>query len=230
MKKTLLMFLLIMMFLIIACAPKAAITPEPLPATDPALMIVLPSQESGDLKSYQNDSFGIEFQYPSTWLGPEEYISEQNLRIEIGSDKVYPYGTGIEEQIYELKNSYYVRLEYFKNYQDQYWRDAFQSIVNMQDGESLSAGRSVTIKVKQLNIGKFQGVEYISASSETAQMGHFYSRIMILFDEQSNFLIITAAPNNVEVSSGTDWRVAFQQVEQANILNLYNIVDSLKFK
>ncbi|MCJ7567530.1 MAG: hypothetical protein MUO58_08325, partial [Anaerolineales bacterium] len=109
--------------------------------------------QSAYWKSYTNNTFGFGFQYPSSWFGPDEYISDQNLRVEVGSDKVYPYGTDRMEQIYGIKNSYYVLIQYSKNDQNPYWKDTYQSLLKLQDGESLSSARSLVIRVRQLEVG-----------------------------------------------------------------------------
>ncbi|MBK7455848.1 MAG: hypothetical protein IPJ46_19660 [Anaerolineales bacterium] len=57
---------------------------------------------------------------------PREYISDQTLRIEVGTDKVYPYGTDLaERKSYDLKNSYNVVIQYSKNDQNQVWKDTY---------------------------------------------------------------------------------------------------------
>ena len=183
--------------------------------------------QSAGLKSYANSTFGLGFQYPSGWFGPDEYVSDQSLRVEVGSDKVYPYGTDKTEQIYETKNSYYVLIQFSKNEQNQVWNDTYQSLINLQDGESLSDARSLIIRVRQLKVGRFDGVEYISTLSETAQTEPVYIRQIILFDEQSNVLTIMGTPNNVEISNGVAWRNAYQMVDEENLALFRQIVESI---
>jgi hypothetical protein len=180
-----------------------------------------------DWKSYANSTFGLGFRYPSSWFGPDEYVSDQNLRVEIGSDVVYPYGTDRMEQIYEVKNSYYVLIQYSKNDQNQYWKDTYQSLLNLQDGESLSDARSLVIRVRQLKLGRFEGIEYISTLSETAQTEPVYIRQVILFDEQSNVLTIMGTPNNVEIGNGAEWRDAYKMIDEANLNLFHQIVESI---
>ena len=183
--------------------------------------------QSAGLKSYTNSAFGLGFQYPSSWFGPDEYISDQSLRVEIGSDVVYPYGTDRLEQIYESKNSYYVLIQYSKNDQNQYWKDTYQSLLNLEDGESLSDARSLVIRVRQLNIGRFDGMEYISTLSATAQTEPVYVRQVILFDEQSNVLTVMGTPNNVEIGDSMEWHDAYKMVDEANQMLFYQIVESI---
>ena len=183
--------------------------------------------QSTDWKSYANSAFELGFQYPSSWFGPDEYVSDQSLRVEVGSDVVYPYGTDRLEQIYESKNSYYVLIQYSKNDQNQVWKDTYQSLLNLEDGESLSDARSLVIRVRQLNIGRFDGVEYISTLSETAQTEPVYVRQVILFDEQSNLLSVMGTPNNVEISDGMEWRDAYKMVDEANLMLFRQIVESI---
>ena len=108
-------------------------------------------------KSYANSTLGLGFRYPSSWFGPDEYVSDQNLRVEVGSDKVYPYGEQ-PEQPSDVKNSYNVVIQYTKNNQNPYWKDTYQSLQNLKDGESLSGTRSLIIRDRQLDLGRFKGL------------------------------------------------------------------------
>lgn len=208
-----------------ACAPKVTAAPMPLPITVPPAIIIPPTETPTGLKHYQNDAFGLGFQYPPNWFGPEEYISDQDLRVEIGSDKVYPYGTDRMEQIRKIRNSYYILIQYSKNSQNQYWKDIYQSLFNLQDGESLADASSLTIRVRQFNLGRFKGIEYISTLSETAQTEPVYARQVILIDEQSNLLTITGFPNNVEVGNGAEWRDVYQMIDEANLVLFHEVME-----
>jgi len=182
---------------------------------------------SADWKSYSNSSVGLGFQYPSSWFGPDEYVSDQSLRVEIGSDVVYPYGTDRMEQIYEARNSYYVLLQFSKNDQNQYWQDTYQALLNLQDGESLSDARNLLTRVRQLKVGRFEGFEYISTLSETAQTEPAYSRHVILIDGQSNVLTLMGTPNNVEVGDGATRRDAYRIIDEENLALFRQIVESI---
>lgn len=232
MRKTLPVALLLFTFVMTACAPQAGLTPTPLLAIESLTVEVAPTEvaQPADWKSYKNDAFGLSFQYPSNWFGPDEYISDQDLRIEVGSDVVYPYGTGLESRVYELKNSYYVTIQYSQNSQNEYWKETYQSLINLKDGESLSDARSLITKVRQLNLGSFEGIEYISTLSETAQTEHVYSRQVILFDNHSNLITLMGSPNNVEIIETTDWRKAYQMVDEANQDLFHRIVESITVK
>jgi hypothetical protein len=235
MKKTLTLLLLVILFTMNACAPQGSGTFEPIVAGEPTIAVptqvpvaVSPTVEDrpANLKTYTNSDFGLVFQYPSNWFGPDEYISGQDLRVAVGSDVVYPYGE-MPEQPSEVKNSYSVILQYSKNSQNQYWKDTYRSLLNLKDGESYSDGRSMIIRVQQLNIGRFKGIEYISTLSETAQTDPVYIRQVILIDDQSNLLTIMGTPNNVEVSSGTEWRDVYRKIDEANQTFFHDIVDSI---
>jgi hypothetical protein len=235
MTKTLTLSLFVILFTMNACAPQGSGTFEPIVAGEPTISAATqvpvaapPTVESqpASLKTYKNSDFGLGFQYPSNWFGPDEYISGQDLRVSVGSDVVYPYGE-VPEQPSEVKNSYSVIFQYSKNSQNQYWKDTYQSLLNLKDGESFSDGRSMVIKVRQLNIGGFNGIEYISTLSETAQTDPVYIRQVILFDDQSNLLTIMGTPNNVEVGSGEEWRDVYQKIDEANQTIFHNIVDSI---
>ena len=173
-----------------------------------------------------NSAFGFGFQYPSSWFGPEEYVSDDTLRVEVGSDKVYPYGEP-PEQPSEVKNSYNVVIQYTKNNQNQYWTDTYQSLVNLKDGEFFSDGRSLVIRVGPLQLGRFEGIEYISTLSDTAQTEPVYTRNVILMDDQSNLLTVMGQPINVEVSDGAKWRDVYRMIDEANLVIFHDIVESI---
>jgi len=201
--------------------------PTPTYTPSPASATPTEAEVPADRKSYSNSEFGFGFQYPASWYGPDEYITEQTLRVEVGSDVVYPYGTGIEERIYTVKNAYYVTIQYSKNDQNQYWKDTYQALAALQDGEMITDARSLTIKVRQLQLGHFEGIEYISTLSETAQTEPVYTRQVILFDEQSNLLTIMGTPNNVDLNGGAGWRGAFLAVDAANQVIFDQIIESV---
>jgi hypothetical protein len=250
MKKTFTLFVLITALTISACVPQVVDTPalltvEPTqvaviesPATEspttessatqpPLAESPVPMDPAG-MKSYTNSQFGLSFQFPADWFGPEEYISEGNLRVEVGSDQVYPYGTDPSARIYNLKNSYSVLLQYSKDNQDQYWRDLYQSLIALQDGESISDTRGMLIRVRQFNVGGFEGIEYISTLSETAQTDPAYTRSVILLDPQSSELVtILGQPINVEVSADENWRDVYRSIDEANQEAFHRIVDSI---
>jgi predicted secreted protein len=246
MKKTLTLFALIIAFAISACVPQVVETPA-LPTMEPTQVAVLESPaiteapvtestatdvpastDPAGMKTYSNSEFGLSFQFPVDWFGPEEYISEQSLRVEVGSDQVYPYGTDPSLRIYELKNSYSVLLQYSKDNQDQYWRDLYQSLIALQDGESISDARGMLIRVRQFNLGRFEGIEYISTLSETAQTDPAYTRSVILLDPQSGALLtVLGQPINVEVNADQNWRDVYSSIDQANQAIFQQIVNSI---
>ena len=224
MKKTLITTLLMMILTVSACAPQLTATPLPVMTEAPQI----PVTEVPAEKSYTNSGFGFGFQFPSNWFGPEEYISDPILRVEVGSDKVYPYGTDPAERVYELKNSYNVVIQVSKNDQNQVWKDTYQTLVNLKDGESVSDARSLTIRVRQFSLGGFEGIEYISTLSETAQTEAVYARQVILINPQTNDLItVMGQPINVEVNDGANWRDVYQSIDEANLAVFREIVESI---
>ena len=221
MKNTLSLFLVMFIFAISACAPQLTATPLPVATEAPQT----PVTEMPAGKSYANSGFGFGFQFPSSWFGPEEYISEQTLRVEVGSDKVYPYGTDPMERVYDLKNSYNVVIQVSKNDQNQIWKDTYQMLVNLKDGESVSDARSLTIRVRQFSLGGFEGIEYISTLSETAQTEPVYARQVILINAQSNDVItVMGQPINVE---GANWREVYKAIDEANLTIFRELVESI---
>jgi hypothetical protein len=231
MKKTLTLFLVMTLFTVSACAPQVTAASTLLPAAFmetqvPSAVSPTEMDQFANLKLYTNSVFGLGFKYPSNWFGPDEYVSGQDLRVAVGSDIVYPYGT-VPEQPSEVRNSYYVVIQYSRNNQNQYWKDTYQSLLKLKDGESSSDARSLIIRVGQFKVGRFEGIEYITTLSETAQTEPVYIRQTILFDNQSNLLTIMGQPNNVEISNGTGWRDAYRMVDEANLAIFHEIVESI---
>ena len=238
MNKTLSVLFLLLVLSLSACVAQETETPTLAPATEttaPAATTqaptdVLPTQvePTPTLAQYTHTAFGFSFAYPSDWFGPDEYSVEQTLRLEIGSDVVYPYGTSREEQIYTLQDSYYIVIQYTKNNQNQVWQDTYQALVNLQDGESISDARSLTTRIRQLDLGRFAGFEYIASLSETAQTEPFYARQVILLDPLTNeMLTIMGRPSNVDISSTPDWRQAYQAVDEANYTIFKQLIESI---
>jgi len=194
----------------------------------PATTSSVTAAPSTDLKTYNNSMIGLSFQYPSNWFGPDEYISGGMLRVEVGSDKVYPYGTGLEERVYEHRNSYYVVIQYSRNDQNQYRKDIYQRLLTLKDGEELlSDGHGLMIRVGELTIGEFAGIEYISTLPIEAQTEPVYTRNAILFDGQSNSLSLMGTPNHVDFSIAANWRDAYRMVDEANSEVFHQIARSV---
>jgi hypothetical protein len=240
MKIFLIGFLIVCSLTVNACSPSLtspAPTPTPapnpvLPTQTPTLIVKAPTSmvTADSMKSFTNRDFGLAFKFPSGWFGPDEYISDQTIRVEIGSDTVYPYGADRSDQTRQLKDSYTVILQYSKNDQNQVWKDSYQSLINLKDGESLSNGRGIIIRIRQINLDRFHGFETISTLSDTAQTEPLYARQVILIDDHSNVLSIFGTPNNVEVKKGANWRDIYRQIDEQNLKIFHEIVDSVIIK
>jgi hypothetical protein len=233
-KNTLLSLALLLSLAAASCAPQAPAAPSPLPAATvatptPTLVSPTAAEPSSSLKQYTNDAFSLSFQYPASWFGPDEYVSGQTLRVAVGSDVVHPYGETPEEPS-GVKNSYLVVVQYSKANSDGSWKDTVAALSRLKDGELLSGPRSLIIRVRQLSLGRFQGFEFISTLSETAQTDHVYSREVLLVDEQSNLLTILGSPNNVEVGSGANWRDVYRLLDEANLDAFQGLVASIKIE
>jgi hypothetical protein len=224
MKKTLPVLLLMIVLVINACAPLKPVPRVPVGPQNPTQ-----AGHPGDQKVYLNSAFGLTFQYPSSWFGPDEYFSGQTLRLAIGTDKITPYGEP-PDQAAQVNNSYQVVIQFTKNDQNQSWMNTYQSLASLKDGESLSGARSLIIRVRQLDLGKFKGFEYISTLSERAQTDHVYAREVILVDDASNSLSISGQPTNVEVSEAAKWRDEYRTIDEANLDLFHEILDSISIK
>lgn len=233
MKKSITLIFSTLMMALSACAPQATALPTQSPTDEPTVIVEIPTPTptatAADVptKLYTNNDFGFSFRYPANWFGPDEYISDQTLRLEVGSDVVYPYGNPPDEPS-DVKNSYSVVIQYMKNNQNNFYNDTYESLIGMQDGESLSGTRSLITRVRRIQMGRFEGFEYTATLSETAQTEIFFGREILLVDTQSNDLLtIMGQPNNVEVAEGANWREVYQALDQANRSLFEGIVESI---
>ena len=220
--------------------PTPTIQPEETRSEAPTLV---PQPEEtqnpfGDWLEYKNETIGFRFLYPSDWYGPEVYETEGDLRIQVGSDQVYPYGTDRTEQISTIPDSYYVLIEYNPNttgrtwddFVNSGWLDSYLGLLEMEDGGSISTTRSLVIRVREISLGDFQGLEYIATLSETAQTERFYARAIVAFDEDLNWLRITGSPNLVEITDPENWKNDYARVDQANQETFLTLVESIEIK
>jgi hypothetical protein len=58
----------------------------------------------------------------------------------------------------------------------------------------------------------------------------FYSREVILVDEQSNLLTILGNPDNVAVGQAADWREAYRLVDEANLAAFHEILATIEIE
>jgi hypothetical protein len=210
-----------------ACAPRAvAALPQP---TGPVVSVATsPASESVPaLNSYVNSDFGLRFQYPADWFGADEYFSGQTLRVAIGSDMVYPYGTSREEQVSTILDAYFIVVQFTRADDNSFTDETFDALAGMADGESLSNQRSLLIRVRRLVLGAYEGFEYIATLSESAQTEPIYARQVILRDDSSNTLTLMGAPNNVRIAAEEDWRAAYRRVDEAHLPIFRQILDTL---
>jgi hypothetical protein len=213
--------------------PQPAVTketiPPPSPTEEPA------DNPFGDWTEYTNEIIQFRFLYPSSWYGPEVEQQEGSLRVEVGSDVVYPYGTDRTEQITTIPDSYYIVIQYFENTQGRTWDDfinngwidIYLGLIDLQDGESITTIRSLTIREREVSLGDFNGLEYIVTLSDTAQTEIGYVREVMAFDEDLNWLRVTGFPNLVEIADETNWKADYIRVDQANLEIFRTLVESI---
>ena len=166
------------------------------------------------------------------------YESEGSLRLEVGSDVVYPYGTSREDQITTVPDSYYITIQYFENIQGRTWDDFISSgwidsyleLLRMEDGEFFTTARSLVIRVREFSLGDFQGLEYIATLSDTAQTERGYLREIMAFDENLNWLRITGSPNLVVITDPENWKDDFSRVDLANLDIFTTLAESIEIR
>jgi hypothetical protein len=235
MKNTLALIILLLSSSIGACARQKIESPvlPPTPTMEPLMppLTELPAhnEDNAQQKTYDNDLFGLQFYYPDNWFGPDEFVMNRNLRVEVGSDKVFPYGTGLEERVYEIRNSYYVTVQYSEDDQDPYWKDIYQSLLSLHDGESVTDMHNTTTRIRQVDQGAFLGIEYITTPAAGALTEPFLLRQIIMFNQQSNdLLVVTGQPMNVDLVDSSTWLDSYQAVDEAHLDDFRAIVGSIR--
>jgi len=192
----------------------------------------------GDWMEYNNETIGFRYLYPSSWYGPDAHETEGSLRLVVGSDVVYPYGTSREDQVTTVPDSYYITIQYFENIEGRTWDDfinsgwidAYLGLLELENGASITTLRSLTIRVKEITLGDFQGLEYISTLSETAQTERVYLREIMAFDDDLNWLRITGSPNQVVIMDPDNWKDDFSRVDLANLDIFTTLAESIEMK
>lgn len=187
--------------------------------------------------TYAHPVLGLSFRYPSTWFGPDVYEFEGGLRLEVGSDVVYPYGTGLDERQPGKPNAYNVVIQYTRNTSgltleqaraEQSWLNEYLALLDGQDGQTSGTARSSTRRVRGLTIGAFNGVELTTTLPETAQTERFFVRTVFLVDESLNVVLINGQPINVEIVDPASWRAAFETLDAANLEIFRALVESIR--
>jgi hypothetical protein len=190
---------------------------------------------SGDWMEYYSDTFHFKFSYPASWYGPDVYEAEGSLRLEVGSDLVYPYGTDRTEQVTTIPDSYYITIQYFENIQGRTWDDfiasgwitAYLELLDLPDGEAVTTPRSLTIRVREVTLGDFQGLEYIATLSETAQTERVYLREIMAFDGDLNWLRVTGSPHMVQITDPENWKNDYRRVDEDNLEIFSRLAESI---
>ena len=177
---------------------------------------------------YSNEAFGLSFDYPADWFGPDEYIDDNTVRIGIGSDVVTSYG-GVPLEVPPFqKNAYQVVVQYTLENKNTYINDTLNTLANLQDGEMAETGRSRLIRVRALTVGDYSGYEYIATLSESAQTEYFYVREVVLQNAEGDLITILGGPSNVAVEEGANWREVYAGIDQNYLSDFYQIIESLE--
>ena len=187
--------------------------------------------------TYRNATFGLSFRYPWGWFGPEVYEFEGGVRIEVGSDTVYPYGTGLDERQPGAPDAYNIVIQHTLNASgwtleqyraEQPWLDDNLAVLELQDGESLTTARSLTTRVRGLTVGRFTGVEFITTLPDAAQTERVYMRTAFLMDEALNVITVIGQPINVVVADPAAWRDSYASLDAAQEATFRAVVDSIQ--
>lgn len=189
------------------------------------------NQNSKDAyKKYNSSKQKISFEYPSEWQGPEVYEYDYGLRAEIGTDKVYPYGTDPTQRTYTKENNYYVVVQLDRAQPDTNPNiEQFKELQSLPSGQSLETTRNLTTKVRNFETNDYKGVEFISTLSATAQTERFYVREAILINENNDVVTVMGSPDNVGVAENGDWRLTYKAMDVTYLSDFEHIVDSIDF-
>lgn len=202
-------------------APNAALTPTAVQSAS---------------KEYKNKSFSICLRSPAEWQGPEVYENKDAFVFDVGTDKVYPYGTSLENRLYTKPDAYYISLTFTKRptnvsiekYKvDQPWLSQYLALLSLKDGESKSDQRAKVTRVRSVAAGEYSGIEIISTTAATAQTDFFYQREAFLINSQYNTFRVSASPANVRVSNAATRRDDYARIDEANLPAFRKFVDSI---
>lgn len=218
----------------IPTSPTAADLPteEPTPLPEPT------GNPFGDWLEYRNEEYGFRFLYPADWFGPEVYESDGSLRIEVGSDQVYPYGTSREDQITSVPDSYYILIQYVQNregrtwddYTSSGWIDTYLELLDKEDGQFILTPRLVATRIGEVNLGDFSGLMYLATIPDNAQTERAYAREVVLFDSELNWLRISAMPNLVQIADVNQWKNDYARVDTANLETFLTLLESIEIE
>jgi hypothetical protein len=166
--------------------PVKSLTPAPVatPTASTSAVTRTPAPIQEASKEYKNNSFGICLRYPANWLGPEVYDHKDGFVFEVGTDKVYPYGTSLEKRVYTKADAYYIMITFtrrpsdisIEKYKaDQPWLSQYLSLVPLKDGESKSDQRAKFTRVRSVAAADYSGVEVVATTAASAQTEFFIS-------------------------------------------------------
>jgi hypothetical protein len=226
-------------------APPAVETESPVsptttePSTEEPAATPEPTENPyGDWLEYKNPDYGFRFLYPDDWFGPDISDTDGFLRVEVGSDQVYPYGTSREDQITTDPDSYYVLIQYVENREgrtwDDYlssgWIDTYLALQEKGDGQFILTPRLVATRIGEVSLGDFSGLMYLATIPDNAQTERAYTREVVLFDSELNWLRITAFPNNVQIADLEKWKNDYARVDTANLEIFLTLLNSIEIE
>ena len=160
------------------------------------------------------------------------------MRIEVGSDQVYPYGTDRTDQVTTLPDSYYVLIEYVENRDGKTWDDFINSgwidtyleLQELEDGQFTTTPRSLATRIGEVSLGDFSGIMYLVTLPEGAQTERVYLRQAMLFDSELNWLRVTSQPNMVQIADLENWKNDYARVDQENLETFLTLLDSIEIE
>lgn len=232
----------------IEISPTRVIPSSLIPTSDPTATIsaIPTSDPTANWKTYENKTFNIAFKFPPDWLGPEVYEHQDGFFSEVGTDKVYPYFTLKDKKLYEKKNSYYIRVQFERRPTQfsisQYKAILFQtqtavqrelSLVSKKDGETYTDIMYSLTRIREVKIGNFKGVEFISSISGSAgeTTDWVYSnqvRKVLLINDNYDIFSIVGSPNNIDISGIENWKEVYDKIDKDNLNIFRQFVETVR--
>jgi hypothetical protein len=192
-------------------------------------------------KVFTNEEFGIKVYYPKDWNGPAISVEEDVIRLEIGTDNVYPYGTGLEYREITKKNSYNIDIIYYKNisriknaegfkwFYHIFDYDVYKKLIDLPNGETILFMKSILSKVRNYSICDYKGLEYIATSPYYMQTEYSYARQLTLINDEYSFLEIIGQPQKVDIVLDQNWRDSYRGVDEAYLDIYWKIINRIEF-
>lgn len=188
-----------------------------------------PGEKGSNTKRYSNNAFGVSFTFPASWSGPEEYVTDEALIATVGVDRVYLYGTSLENRVSTIMDAYEVTLKIDRITQSsKTWTNEYEEMRRLKNGESIATKRSLKTRIRELNIDGLSAIEILTTLPPEAQTSVVHTREIYLTDSKDRMIRIVGQPTNVTQVEGISYQDAYAKVENGYLKAFYDIVASMR--